>query len=506
VLSTHVPTEDEEWLRFEMSRLTQCTRIFPLEPKVISADSAHNAAAEAEDGKEMQEETEDAEEGAHANNEASSTVGGGTNNSVTAPPTSSSSSSSSIKSATYEEILFQVFLQDRRQTMRLRCPLPNRAIDPNNKDSFLPPLDGSSSSRTSFSSMGTGKGVVGWKAPVKANADATKTTTKQPTQQQLEFAKRLSQGLSVSSKTNATNTNQRFRGPQNVVTVSTDPNVQYSVVLDPQEFIASSTSQGSLVYPNGGIPGQQMPQQQSIYSNGQEIIWPSTKAHRLYEESRNNRIRIEAARANNGAILRQQIFYFDPNYDSYQPALVMGMPPINTSDAGPSVQVQSRQQQQYQGSAERRHSIGDMSTSSMTQGSINSSGAVMLAARAPAQQMQSQAWKGVGVGASSVAAAAQLQQQRSIMMNGGGSVMSANGQNIINGKPSVSAGNSLKSTTTEVNNSGLQSQSTKLQYPAGKNFTGTSMNNPNIMTTGGVGMAEHTKQEELLRQLFPSWF
>lgn len=147
-----MPTEDEEWLRFEMSRLTQCTRIFPLEPKVISADSAHNAAAEAEDGKEMQEETEDVEEGAHANNEASSTVGGGTNNSVTAPPTSSSSSSS-IKSATYEEILFQVFLQDRRQTMRLRCPLPNRAIDPNNKDSFLPPLDGSSSSRTSFSSM-----------------------------------------------------------------------------------------------------------------------------------------------------------------------------------------------------------------------------------------------------------------------------------------------------------------------------------------------------------------
>lgn len=164
VLSTHVPTEDEEWLRFEMSRLTQCTRIFPLEPKVHSSDGVRNAAAEAEDGKETQEEGDDGEEGANINNDASSTAAGASannnnNNNPTGAsiPSSGGGGGSNNKSATYEEILFQVFLQDRRQTMRLRCPLPNRAIDPNNKDSFLPPLDGPSSSRASFSSM-----VITW--------------------------------------------------------------------------------------------------------------------------------------------------------------------------------------------------------------------------------------------------------------------------------------------------------------------------------------------------------
>lgn len=34
---------------------------------------------------------------------------------------------------------------------------------------------------------------------------------------------------------------------------------------------------------------------------------------RLYEESRNNRMRIEAAKATSGAVLRQQVFYFDAN-------------------------------------------------------------------------------------------------------------------------------------------------------------------------------------------------
>lgn len=35
--------------------------------------------------------------------------------------------------------------------------------------------------------------------------------------------------------------------------------------------------------------------------------------NRLYEESRNNRMRIEAAKATSGAVLRQQVFYFDAN-------------------------------------------------------------------------------------------------------------------------------------------------------------------------------------------------
>ncbi len=61
-----------------------------------------------------------------------------------------------VKSASYEEIIFQAFLADKRQTMRLRMPLPNRqkVID-DNVGSFLPPLDAPSSSRSSFSTIGS---------------------------------------------------------------------------------------------------------------------------------------------------------------------------------------------------------------------------------------------------------------------------------------------------------------------------------------------------------------
>eukprot|EP01039_Chlorochromonas_danica_P005990 gene5990-6597_t len=45
-------------------------------------------------------------------------------------------------------------------------------------------------------------------------------------------------------------------------------------------------------------------------------LWPSTKANRLYEEARRNRLRVEAQRSQNGAVLRQQVFFFDPNYEN----------------------------------------------------------------------------------------------------------------------------------------------------------------------------------------------
>lgn len=37
---------------------------------------------------------------------------------------------------------------------------------------------------------------------------------------------------------------------------------------------------------------------------------------RLYEEARRNRMRVEAQRNHNGAVLRQQVFFFDPNYEN----------------------------------------------------------------------------------------------------------------------------------------------------------------------------------------------
>ena len=145
--------------------------------------------------------------------------------------------------------------------------------------------------------------MVGWKAPPKPIRNEP---PKQPTALQTESAKRLSQGLSVA--TTIRNRNATNSGSSNS---SVQPNneAQYSVVLDPQEYNTM----------NGYVPVQN-----GAYTNGNYIIWPSTKAHRLYEESRNNRLRIEAARANNGAVLRQQIFFFDPNQE---------IPNINPSGA-----------------------------------------------------------------------------------------------------------------------------------------------------------------------------
>ncbi len=105
----------------------------------------------------------------------------------------------------YVYVCMQVFIQDKRQTLRLRCPLPSRArVGPGTASSSsdtasLPPLDNKSSSSKSFSSSSSSSGAnkgIGWRAPpMKVEK---KEVSKIVTQSQLESAKRLSQGLSVS--------------------------------------------------------------------------------------------------------------------------------------------------------------------------------------------------------------------------------------------------------------------------------------------------------------------
>eukprot|EP01033_Poteriospumella_lacustris_P012064 gene12064-8619_t len=526
ILAMHVPSEDEEWLRFEMARLGQCTRIFPPEPRRA------NAANDAEDGKEEQEDVDDADETTQANAMAMANGEDSAKLTPSASATSQPPAAAAAKSATYEEILFHVFLQDRRQTMRLRCPLPNR--DPNNvnKDGFLPPLDGPSSSRASFSSMGSGRGVVGWKAP-RSNQpiDPKAAANKQPTQQQLEFAKRLSQGLSVSSK--STQNPKRFVrsvGPQSVVTMTTDPSIQYSVVLDPQEYVTNggvggTGSQASLMGVGSASGGTMaMPQQAAVYANGQEIIWPSTKAHRLYEESRNNRMRIEAARANNGAILRQQVFYFDPNYESYQPALVMGMPPMSdgsTVMAPTSVVVAGGSVVNGGGGgggggAERRPSVASEAMM-MHQGS--SGHQQMLLLQQQQLQQQQQAWKGVGVGARPGVASGGRPANgivTQVAPGSTGSLMSTNGQTIINGSkpPGMHGGNGSGGGTGNGTGNGVAQQGSKGMYAGGaqpsmgrgNGLPASMQQQQQQQQQAAMAGGNATKQEELLRQLFPSWF
>jgi hypothetical protein len=129
--------------------LNQCTRIFPPEPKPPKPE---NSGKEGEEndlyGKEENNEEENEEETKNndTDNEGSTTV--------TKPKKDSTKPPGANKVASYEDIIFQVFLQDKRQTMRLRCPLPNRAKMTDDNSSFLPPLDPPpASSRSSFSSM-----------------------------------------------------------------------------------------------------------------------------------------------------------------------------------------------------------------------------------------------------------------------------------------------------------------------------------------------------------------
>jgi hypothetical protein len=87
-LAAHIATESEEWLRFEMSRLNQCTRIFPLEPKDPS---------KAGTGEEEAEEKEE-EEAGDADNEDGNQEQKGKKEVTGSKP----------KSASYEDIIFKV--------------------------------------------------------------------------------------------------------------------------------------------------------------------------------------------------------------------------------------------------------------------------------------------------------------------------------------------------------------------------------------------------------------
>lgn len=402
--------------------------------------------------------------------------------------------------------------------------------------------------------QGTGKGVVGWKAPPKPNKPDTQVV-KQPTQQQLEFAKRLSQGLSTSLKAgNHTHKNKRGGAP-NVLT--TAENVQYSVILDPQEYALMAGANGNSAASLGAmmvLQQQQQQQQQMAYSNGQEILWPSTKAHRLYEESRNNRMRIEAARANNGAILRQQVFYFDPNYESYQPALVMGANPVGAGleqgsvnglwQASLGVIPNVVAGNGNGGPHERRLSNSDGSVSSLSQqtyvnannGGAGGSGpqgmmnpALLLQHQQQQQQQMQQQMQ-----------LQQQQMQMQMQMNGafnnnnnnnkvggrgmlggrgggggagGGSGMSSgsmmnNGQTIINtSSSSTPRANGVNGSNNSNSSNGSSQQTKQLYGPAGgMGGKMTYTNTLNASAMPGQQQQQATKQEELLRQLFPSWF
>ena len=131
-----------------------------------------------------------------------------------------------------------------------------------------------------FYSLQSGRGIVEWKAPPKP---ATKEPPRQPTEAQSAAATRLSQGLSTGINSS------RARGGSNNTCNAVSP----SVVLDKH-------SQPHL-------------QQASDQAINHWLSDGSTRASRLLEERNTSRIRTEQARTSGAAVLRQQVYLFDPN-------------------------------------------------------------------------------------------------------------------------------------------------------------------------------------------------
>jgi hypothetical protein len=172
----HYPKSDDEWMLREMSFLTQFTRIFPPENGKATGTNGQiegtgnivsSSAIGGDDTLEAREEDADNDDEEDNKGNPSATTGALSNNAnnIQALP---------YKPATYEDILYQVFLQDKRQAMRLRCPLPNRHVKPSDNDTqSLPPVEKSKghlynsmaanvSSYISHELYCADVGVIGW--------------------------------------------------------------------------------------------------------------------------------------------------------------------------------------------------------------------------------------------------------------------------------------------------------------------------------------------------------
>ena len=86
------------------------------------------------------------------------------------------------------------------------------------------------------------------------------------------------------------------------------------------------------------------------------------------EESRVNRLRLEAAKANSNAVVRQQVYYFDPNFRDQMAAVgpdgLILIPPSSNNQQGAGASGgllggPSEQQQQYQSHEANNASMAD---------------------------------------------------------------------------------------------------------------------------------------------------
>lgn len=182
ILAAHYPKEDDSWMLREMKVLTQFTRIFPPQSSTSNTSSNQTEVGSNEiamqPGNELEEQDSDEEED---------------QNQI---PSKSAPSIKTFKPASYETIMVEAFLHDKKQAMRMFSPLASnvRVENVHNQQSAvsLPPV------RKSLASTNTDT--------TKATKDSNKTTQ----QAQMLAVERLSKG------------SQRAKYPKPVHASSTD--------------------------------------------------------------------------------------------------------------------------------------------------------------------------------------------------------------------------------------------------------------------------------------------
>lgn len=304
VLALHVPPETDEWMIKEMSYLSQFTRIFPLEPKKDKDGAIIPSANE-----EVAEEEEDANEEDDDNNRDGA-VAAAVVDSQGGNASGTASKKPKVKPATYDDILYHVFLHDKKQTMRFRCPIGN---GPHNRDrletSSLPPLGAASNSSTS-TNKGMVTGVNSSSSSQKKEGGAAymkaKELVKVPTRTQVDAASRLSQGLSVATlNPSVYRTNSTRALPSAPTHVVLDEDSSYSgdpYGIGGYDIFPGYHNGGSVVSMGGGLTSANMYGAQG-----------SNRANKMVEDGRLSRLRLEMNRPTPASVLRQQVFRFDDN-------------------------------------------------------------------------------------------------------------------------------------------------------------------------------------------------
>jgi tubulin polyglutamylase TTLL6/13 len=535
ILSMIVPEEDDHWLQREMKYLPEFFRIFPAMPKSTSEQKLENDDEAAEEegveeerdddpvsvgntgkqdnkwSKQVKADHDDEADGRERKDSGSKEVG---------KVSKESSFKATYKPASFEEILFHVFVQDKRQMMRLHCPLPSRRKANSADDSSsqsVPPPDSRSGSSSATNAKSAGGG---WRAPPPKTE--SKSSVKELTQAQSDAAKRLSQGLSVSEMAHQSVRKQYTGSVPSVVIMD-----EYGETgqVDESQMVAEHLWLNSRMQRAGG-------------GRDNSAVIARMSQRDLYNG--------HGGRPTAAAVLRQQVFQFnsnsprgsintistfmDPGPDARASQVVSGMKQAGVSGNTVGITTGGFTNQQvalrngYSQGGVTMGRVGSLPSNSVTAGSVvqqaqagsaanssvnaaqprrsNSGGAQMAVSMSRSQysnprssaHQQLQAGQAFGAGYDAMGTTGASQAAATAALNGTGDVMQGSSKIINAGYAVASAGPTSQRSQGHVGNLSVKRQGSQLVASA-----------PGHHDQRRSQSGEH-QQEQMLRQLFPGWF